>query len=519
MERVAVIGGGPGGLVAARYLKSEGFDPVVLEQGDTVGGQWSADPRFSGVWPSMRTNTSRVMTAFSDLRHEPKTPVYPTNQTMRSYLGRYAERLDLTPRIRLRTRVTEVARDPEGVGWIVRSERREGAAAERYDRVVVATGRFNRPFVPDVPGLDTFSGDGGVSHAFAYKDPDRYRGKSVLVAGCSISALEIASDLAMLGARRVVASNRRQRYIVHKMLAGTPIEHLVFTRFSAMAAESLPVEVVARDLKEFVVRSSGSPETFGAPKPADNVLEAGITLSQHFLPLVAEGRIEVRPWMRGIEGRRVTFEDGTSEEFDGIVFGTGYALHLPFLDEAVRRTIDLDGSHADLYQYTFHPDLAGLAFVGLIELLGPYFPVVETQARWIAYTWSGARPTPDRAEMERGIARVRARRERPQTVPMDTVALMFSRAAGVEPEVARWPELARALFFGPLSPMSFRLSGRDSLEDAPRRVAQDAAAFGAVPSPDLTPDQCEHLRALAAARGDAEFARFVGKVAGESSRA
>jgi dimethylaniline monooxygenase (N-oxide forming) len=74
MQKVAVIGAGPAGLVMARYLKSEGFEPGLFEQGGRIGGQWSADPSHSGVWPSMRTNTSRIMTSFSDLPHDAGTP-------------------------------------------------------------------------------------------------------------------------------------------------------------------------------------------------------------------------------------------------------------------------------------------------------------------------------------------------------------------------------------------------------------------------------------------------------------
>ena len=66
MQQIAVIGAGPGGFVAARYLKSEGVEPVVFEQGARIGGQWSADPGHSGVWPGTRTNTSRITTCFSE---------------------------------------------------------------------------------------------------------------------------------------------------------------------------------------------------------------------------------------------------------------------------------------------------------------------------------------------------------------------------------------------------------------------------------------------------------------------
>jgi cation diffusion facilitator CzcD-associated flavoprotein CzcO len=78
-EAVGVIGAGPGGLVAARYLKWRGFEPVLFERGERVGGQWATDDAYSGVWLSLRTNTSRVMTRFSDLAYPEGTPVYPTS--------------------------------------------------------------------------------------------------------------------------------------------------------------------------------------------------------------------------------------------------------------------------------------------------------------------------------------------------------------------------------------------------------------------------------------------------------
>ena len=284
MRRVAVIGAGPGGIVAARYLASQGLEPVLFEQGGRIGGQWSGESQQSGVWPSMRTNTSRIMTAFSDLPHEDGTPTYPSNQTMGHYLERYAEMFDLPRRIRLKTPVSNVRRHPDS-GWIVTSS----AGEEMFEQVVVAPGRYTKPSIPDVPGLESFSGKGGVSHAFSYKRPEEFRGLRVLVAGCSISSLEIASDLAMSGAARVVATNRRQRYVLPKLITGVPTDHVAFTRFAALAGECFPLEATAGAMKQFVLAAAGSPEQFGAARPAENIFEAGISQSQFFLPLVAEG--------------------------------------------------------------------------------------------------------------------------------------------------------------------------------------------------------------------------------------
>jgi hypothetical protein len=513
MPNVAVLGAGPGGLVAARYLKQEGFEPTIFDQNDRLGGQWAAAPGTSGVWPAMRTNTSRIMTSFSDLPYARGTAVFPTNQEVCAYLERYVAKFHLDSALRLSTRIDHISQNTKGEGYLVRTQTQDGVVNEEvFSHVVVATGRYNKPIIPLIPGLGSFSGKGGVSHTFDYKHPEKYRDLRVLVGGCAISALEIASDLAMLGAAKVISCNHRQRYIVLKLLAGVPADHCAFTRFGALAMESLPIEANAKAVKEFIVSRCGSPEDYGAPKPPDNVFEAGIALSQHYLSMVAEGRIEIKPWIQEVTGQDVRFIDGSVEVVDAILFGTGFELNLSFLSKEIRDCLNVDYHHVDLFKYTFHPDLPGLAFIGMMELQGPYFPVLELQARWIAYTWAGQVPAIPREQMLAGIAVYQAGRGGPRIVSMPIAALMFARAAGVEPDLKQWPQLAKALLFGPLSPISFRLNGRDSLASAPEMVAEDAKAFGAIPNGQLGPKQQNELQSLAAARNDPDFSAFVKKV-------
>ena len=44
---------------------------------------------------------------------------------------------------------------------------------ERFDRVVVATGRFQSPTIPEVPGLDRFAGSVGVTPPTTIGSPHR----------------------------------------------------------------------------------------------------------------------------------------------------------------------------------------------------------------------------------------------------------------------------------------------------------------------------------------------------------
>src|SRR5262249_16534319 len=135
----AVIGAGPGGLVVARWLMSQGFEPTIFEQSPMLGGQWSGLDGISGVWPTMHTHTSRILTSFSDLEHD-SDPVFPSNRAMLAYLHRYAETFALTSRIRFGTRVDKLSRGDSG--WLVE----HSGSTETFRRVVVASGRFQSPF-------------------------------------------------------------------------------------------------------------------------------------------------------------------------------------------------------------------------------------------------------------------------------------------------------------------------------------------------------------------------------------
>ena len=153
-QSVAVIGAGPGGLIAARWLLSQGFEPTIFEQSPVLGGQWAGLVGRSGVWPTMHTNTSRVLTAFSDLDHETDV-VFPSNQDILDYLHRFAEMFDLTSRIRFGTTVEQVSRS--GREWRVE----HSGVSELFDRVVVASGRFQTPAIPAVAGAGRLHRRGG----------------------------------------------------------------------------------------------------------------------------------------------------------------------------------------------------------------------------------------------------------------------------------------------------------------------------------------------------------------------
>jgi dimethylaniline monooxygenase (N-oxide forming) len=495
IRRVAVVGAGPSGLVAAKSLKEEGLEPVVFEQAGGVGGQWHAPSAHSGVWPGMRANTSKTLDTFSDFPPSESLPMFPRFEELRDYLRSYAKTFDLDRSIRLQTPVRCIERDDRR--WRVVTG---DGSAESFDGIVVASGRFNRPYLPVIEGLNTFTGE--VVHSFHYRGRDAFRGRRVVVLGSSVSGTEIASDLAIDDSIRVTAALRKPRYVILRVARGVPSDCRFFTRFSAYLPAAYPPERVADGLKRQILDVSGHPSQYGAPAPDESILVAGITLCQNWLAYVAEGRIRCRPAIVAVRGCTVVFADGGEEEADAIVTATGYDLSLPFLPEDVRRTLNADSTGLDLYAHTFHPDLPGLAFIGQYILIGPYMPCVELQARWIAMVWSGVRALPPRDRMERGIVEWRDTRQTAPHLLLPPLAVALSREAGVAPDLAARPEITRQLLFGPLAPAQFRLDGHGRRADALELYKRAIGAVGGDTSPVPTAEELRELRMLVSVRRD-----------------
>lgn len=188
-----------------------------------------------------------------------------------------------------------------------------------------------------------------------------------------------------------------------------------------------------------------------------------------------------------MDGQTVTFTDGSQEPVDAIVCATGYQVDLPYLSDGVRSLL---GDDLRLQLRTLHPDLPGLGLVGQFALQGPYFPLLELQARWIVGTWSGEiPPTSDHA------ARAPIAVAPPPLDSHNMLAVALAEAAGMAPDLRSRPELAEALLFGPMLPSRYRLDGPGRLPDAEKRFVAELTRS---PRPPVEADDLAALAALAA---------------------
>src|SRR3954454_6480807 len=382
--RIAIVGDGPSGIVAAKHALEAGFDVTVFEASGGLGGQWCTTAGHSGVWPGMHTNTSRAMTAFSDFPAPAEHPLHPAAEQIHAYLEAYARAFGVIDHIRFETPVAQVR-----PGWEV--------DGEPFDAVVIASGRFRRPRWPGV--VAGFRGE--VLHTFDYPGAGAFRDRATLVYGNGISGAEIASDLALHAP--VISAFRKSRYVIQKVVDGVSSDWQWYTLFGALERRAFSGDDWSRRQRERILRVAGDPAEFGAPAPDEDVRVAGLSLCQDYLAQVRDGSIVCRPAIESIDGTTVTFTDGSAADVEVIVCATGYDVDIPYLHRSVH---DVLGSEPALYQRTFSPDLPGLGVMGQFLAQGPYFPLLELQARWIAAVWSGAVTLP-------GSAALRPRAGRP----------------------------------------------------------------------------------------------------------
>jgi hypothetical protein len=117
-----------------------------------------------------------------------------------------------------------------------------------------------------------------------------------------------------------------------------------------------------------------------------------------------------------------------------------------------------------------------LGVIGQFLAQGPYFPLLELQARWIVASWTGEVPLPDPSKMRATIAQ-----GQPPLDAHNSLALTLAEELGVAPIAEDWPKLSEALIFGPLLPPRYRLSGPGAMPGAADLFAEQLAASPRAP--------------------------------------
>ncbi|KAL8851223.1 MAG: hypothetical protein Q9221_003854 [Calogaya cf. arnoldii] len=269
-----------------------------------------------------------------------KQPLFAGRESVLEYLNRYAD--DVRYLIHFHTQVYEVRRKIDGDcdRWLVCTrDLVSSKVSERlYDAVVVASGHFAVPALPDIHGIRAWNMEhpGIITHSKYYRKPDSFKDKKVVVVGNSFSGLDIANQISTVSKHPVWNSERS-------------------TKPDFQSSENWKKEMA--EIAEFISPSE-------AP-------------------------------------RALRFADGqVVSKVDAIVFCTGYYYSFPFLS-SLQPPVVVSGERVEnLYQHIFYIDHPTIAFVGMPFKLIP-FRTWEGQAAVVARVWSGRLKLPPMQEMRR----------------------------------------------------------------------------------------------------------------------
>ena len=187
--RVAVIGAGMSGLVAAHRLDQAGVEVVVLEKNDDVGGTW-----LENSYPGCRVDVSNLFYCYSFAQRDDWPQHFSSQEVLLDYFRGVADRFGLRPLIRFGTEVLSAELDEATMRWTLTVRGADGESAIEADAIVSGVGQLNRPNVPDLPGASTFAGP--AFHSARWDHSVDLAGKRVVVIGTGASAAQLVPEIA-----------------------------------------------------------------------------------------------------------------------------------------------------------------------------------------------------------------------------------------------------------------------------------------------------------------------------------
>jgi len=227
-KRVAIIGAGPSGLAQLRAFQSaqqkgqEIPEVVCFEKQDNWGGLWNytwrtgvdqyGEPVHGSMYRYLWSNGPKEGLEFADYTFEEhfgrEIASYPPRAVLFDYIEGRVKKANVRSWIRFSNVIRNVSYDANTEQFTVVSEDlpTQQQVKEEFDHVIVASGHFSTPNVPEYPGFNNFNGR--ILHAHDFRDAVEFKDKDILILGTSYSAEDIGSQCWKYGAKSITVSHR-----------------------------------------------------------------------------------------------------------------------------------------------------------------------------------------------------------------------------------------------------------------------------------------------------------------------
>lgn len=207
---------------AAERAGADVPEVVAFEKQEDWGGQWNyswrigldryGEPVHSSMYRNLWSNGPKEALEFADYSFDEHfgRPIssYPPRAVLWDYIDGRMRRSDARSKVRFATVVRWVEYHAEQENFTVTVEDLASGdtSSSVFDHVIVATGHFSFPHLPEVAGIETFPGT--LHHAHDFRGAEKLADKRVLLVGASYSAEDIGVQAYKMGARSVTMSYR-----------------------------------------------------------------------------------------------------------------------------------------------------------------------------------------------------------------------------------------------------------------------------------------------------------------------
>ena len=189
--KVLVIGAGLTGILAGIELERAGYEHVIIEKNEEVGGTW-----WKNRYPGVGVDTPSHFYSYS-FELSPEWNQYrPHGADMREYFRAVADKYGVRRNIRFRTVVHSLIFDEAEAVWNVTVEDLNSGKREviKANAVFNAFGTTDRWKLPDIQGIESFNGI--ITHSADYDESIDLKGKKVAIVGTGASSVQIAASIA-----------------------------------------------------------------------------------------------------------------------------------------------------------------------------------------------------------------------------------------------------------------------------------------------------------------------------------
>lgn len=379
-KRVAIIGGGIAGVLAAKESLDYELIPTIFESKSELLGIWSKE---GYTWQNMRTNISNVHLSIESHYWHFQSDMYPTNIEYKEFLMKFVNKYNLLTYSRLSTKVINVVQESDCSFKVSFTNGSENS--EYFDYVIVCSGSFQ---VPDVDAFKQWIDNPKVTlkieHASQFKGAIHYKGKKVLVVGNSYSGDQISSELTN-SASQVINVYRSKRLILKKYIYDSNYKKDIAALIEVSGSRTLRREMSLLDEETYfteVGKFFGTFQTHGIPELTYEFSSNSppkLALADNYVELVKEGMIKAEyTEILNIDKNTVFLLNGEKYDVDIVLLCTGYKKELNYLDKEILNVLQYDPrkSHCiDLDQnLVYNSKLKNIAFVGIL----PYYLLIQT---------------------------------------------------------------------------------------------------------------------------------------------